>query len=230
MPLNFTELTTTLRAGHPITPQNIHDILTASAAATFALAELAADHRRTHYSTTLTLTNHPTPATPSTLLEITSPLDPNDLTTTIADLTADPTTAIAVDFISTPAPITPMQALRVLAALRLASPATSLHLGPSRHTTLKSLQPLALHIINSLTLLTYPHHNAATIFEDLKLIRDTGLTTSGTTITDLTQHYIQDLTNHGIPNAPDLANAILTPPAPTGGCGGNCACGSGGCS
>ena len=123
MTLNFSDLAARLRAGETASPANLHDILTASPAATFALMELAAELRATHFGSTITAINllgAPERQVASSLVEVAAPLDADALAATLADLAADPAVEhIDVDFVGVPA-LAPMEALRVLAAARLA--------------------------------------------------------------------------------------------------------------
>lgn len=236
MALNFAELTTAMRAGKQATDQDVHDVLTASPAATFALVEFAAEYRRTFFKNTVEVSNlmgaENLAQPPAALLEVTAPLDAEALTAQIVDLAGDDDIQrITVDFVQGEKNLIPMEALRVLAAVRLAAPVKSLRLGATRETVLKSLQPLALHMVDALYLHEYPAAEPRLIFEDLKLLRDAGLTVDGAEGRDLPADYAADLVGRGVEDAPELARLILDGTgAPTGGgCGGNCACGSGGC-
>lgn len=235
MALNFAELTTAMRAGHQATAQDIHDILTASPAATFALVEFAAEYRRTFFKNTVEISNlisaKNLPQPPAALLEVAAPLDAEALATQILDLADDKDIQrVTVDFVQGDNTLIPMEALRVLAAIRLAAPAKSLRLGPTRAAVLKSLQPLALHMADALYLHEYPAADPRLIFEDLKLLRDAGLTVNGADGRDLPADYTADLIERGLEDAPELARLLLDGAgALAGGCGGNCACGSGGC-
>lgn len=231
MTLNFSDLAARLRAGETASPADLYDVLTASPAATFALMELAAELRATHFGSTITAINllgTPERQVASSLVEVAAPLDADALAATLADLAADPAVErIDVDFVGLPA-LAPMEALRVLAAARLAAPAKSLHLGESRDMTLRSLQPLAVGALDSLVLTVDPAQPRL-IFEDLKLIVGAGLTIADAGDRDLVAEYVEHLRAAGVEDADAYAQVALEGAASGGGCGGNCACGSGGC-
>ena len=227
MTLNFSDLAARLRAGETASPADLYDVLTASPAATFALMDLAAELRATHFDSTITVTNllgAPERQVASSLVEVAAPLDADALAATLADLAADPAVErIDVDFVGLPA-LAPMEALRVLAAARLAAPAQSLHLGESREMTLRSLQPLAVGALDSLVLTVDPAQPRL-IFEDLKLIVGAGLTIADAGDRDLVAEYVEYLRAAGVEDADAYAQVALEGAAS----GGNCACGSGGC-
>ncbi|WP_326503813.1 hypothetical protein [Rothia nasimurium] len=231
MTLNFSNLAARLRAGETASPSDLHDVLTASPAATFALMDLAAELRATHFGSTITATNllgAPVRQVASSLVEVAAPLAADALAATLADLAADPAVErIDVDFVGIPA-LAPMEALRVLAAARLAAPVKSLHLGESREMTLRSLQPLAVGALDSLVLTVDPAQPRL-IFEDLKLIVGAGLTIADTGDRDLVAEYVEHLRAAGVEDADAYAQVALEGAASGSGCGGNCACGSGGC-
>lgn len=231
MTLNFSDLAARLRAGETASPADLHDVLTASPAATFALIDLAAELRATHFGSTITATNllgAPARQVASSLVEVAAPLDADALAATLADLAADPAVErIDVDFVGVPV-LAPMEALRVLAAARLAAPVKSLHLGESREMTLRSLQPLAVGALDSLVLTVDPAQPRL-IFEDLKLIVGAGLTIADAGDRDLVAEYVEHLRAAGVEDADAYAQVALEGAASGGGCGGNCACGSGGC-
>lgn len=230
MTLNFSDLTRRVRAGQSTTAEDIADVLTASAAATFALMEFAAELRQQHFGTLMTVTNllgAPAETKAGVRLEITAPLDPATLVPLLID-EDDTTEALELDFVAGEATLLPMEALRVIAAARIAAPARSLHLGSSREVTLRSLQPLAVGAIDSLVL-NDSLEEPRLVFEDLKLIVGAGLTIEGAGDRDLVAEYVDYLSQHGVADAETYAQVALAGSDSTGGCGGNCACGSGGC-
>ena len=168
----------------------------------------------------------------SVLVEVSAPINADELTETIMGIASDSEVQrTTVEFMQGLAPHLPMEALRVLAAFRLASPVKSLRLGASRASTLRSLQPLAVHIIDSMLLSEFSTDQPQAIFEDLKLIRDAGVVVDGSAGRDLVSEYVSDLEGRGIAHAAELAELVTnTADQSRGGCGGNCACGSGGCS
>ena len=211
MAFNFSDFTTKVRAGGNATAEDIHGILTASPAATFALVEFAAEQRRLFFQNSLEAgnllgsENMVKPA--SVLVEINAPINADELTETIMGVASDSEVQrTAVEFVQGQAPHLPMEALRVLAAFRLASPVKSLRLGTSRTSTLRSLQPLAVHMIDSMLLSEFSADQPQAIFEDLKLIRDAGVVVDGSAGRDLVSEYVADLEGRGIANAAELAS------------------------
>ncbi|MDY6051045.1 MAG: hypothetical protein SPI83_01345 [Rothia sp. (in: high G+C Gram-positive bacteria)] len=231
MTLNFSDLATRLRAGENASLGDLHKVLIASPAATFALIELAAELRTEHFGTTLTVTNllgAPGGQVASAPVEVSAPLDTHALAATLVELAANTSVQrIDLDYVGQPS-LTPMEALRVLAATRLAAPAKSLHLGEGRETTLRSLQPLAVRALDSLVLTVDPAQPSL-VFEDLKLIVGAGLTVAHADDRDLVADYVAYLRNAGVEGADAYAHSALEGADAGGGCGGNCACGAGGC-
>ncbi|MDY3048309.1 MAG: hypothetical protein SOR40_00820 [Rothia sp. (in: high G+C Gram-positive bacteria)] len=232
MTLNFSDLAQQVRSGQPLSSSDFYDLLTASPAATFALADLAAEIRTAHFGSYLTAGNLPGAeegSGPATFLDL-STYDPQKLADQLAHLATDPAAEPGqLGILWGPeAQWTPMEALRVLLTLRLALPQQSLHLGAEREKIFRSLQPLALRVIDSLEL-AYQPAEPQLIFEDLKLIVGAGLTLAGAENRNLVEEYVQALTDAGVQGAPALAQSLLGPEGQTGGCGGSCACGSGGC-
>lgn len=230
MTLNFSDLTRRVRAGQNATAEDIADVLTASPAATFALMEFAAELRQKHFGALVTVTNllgAPAEAKAGVRLEVTAPLDPATLVPLLAG-ESETSQRLELHFVAGEATLLPMEALRMIAAARIAAPARSLHLGPSREGTLRSLQPLAVGAVDSLVLndsLDEPR----LVFEDLKLIVGAGLTIEGAAERDLVAEYVDYLGQHGVTDAEAYAQVALAGADSAGGCGGNCACGSGGC-
>lgn len=236
MTFNFSDFTTKVRAGGNATAEDVHGILTASPAATFALVEFAAEQRRLFFQNSLEVSNllgaenMAKPA--SVLVEVSAPINADELTETIMGIAFDPDVQrTTLEFVQGQGSHLPMEALRMLAAFRLASPVKSLRLGSSRASALRSLQPLAIHMIDSMLLSEFSADQPQAIFEDLKLIRDAGVVMEGSAGRDLVSDYVSHLEMRGVSNAAEIA-ALVTDAANQvrGGCGGNCACGSGGCS
>ncbi|GGH66441.1 hypothetical protein [Rothia aerolata] len=248
MTLNFAELTQKMRAGARPDEEDILAVLEAGPGATFALVEFASEFRRMFFQNTLEVTNLLTPAgkVPP------APVDEGAVVTVGAgESTAELAAAIiqagqaedsglvtvnykvpdADDEASSADSLTPMYCLRVLAAVRLVSVAKSVRVGQGRDLHLRSLQALAMHVLDSLQLRDYRESEAAGIFDDLKLIRDAGLSVNGAEGRDLEAEYITYLESEGVEDARATAEAILagTENLGGGGCGGNCSCGSGGC-
>ncbi|MDN5861206.1 MAG: biotin synthase BioB [Pseudonocardia sp.] len=75
--------------------------------------------------------------------------------------------------------LTPLRALRILALARLACPATEVRIAGGREMHLRSLQPLALHVANSLFLGDYLTSEGQAARADLEMIADGGFTVLG---------------------------------------------------
>lgn len=231
MTLNFSDLTGRVRAQQSATADDLREVLTASPAATFALIEFAAELRNQHFGQLITVTNllGVEGASPVTdRLELAAPLEFEGLVGALHDL-SDREGALALDFVVGSDGLMPMEALRIIAAARLAAPEKSLHLGPSRELALRSLQPLALGAVDSVEL-TVDATQPGLVFEDLKLIVGAGFTIAGAGVRDLVAEYTDHLRTLGVEDADVYAQVALADSAGAGGgCGGNCACGSGGC-
>jgi biotin synthase len=70
--------------------------------------------------------------------------------------------------------LTPMRSLRILALVRFACPATEIRMAGGREMHLRSLQPLALHVANSLFLGDYLTSEGQAAKADLAMIVDAG--------------------------------------------------------
>lgn len=125
-------------------------------------------------------------------------------------------------------PLPPMEALKLLALLGLALPETRLHLGEGRQAAFRSLQPLAVRILDSL-LLRQDLEAPGLVFEDLALIVGADRIIAGAQERDLVAEYILYLQSQGVEDALAVAAEVLAPEFAGSGCGGNCACGAGGC-
>lgn len=77
--------------------------------------------------------------------------------------------------------LTPAACLRVLALVRFACPATELRMAGGREMHLRSLQPLALHVANSLFLGDYLTSEGQEATADLDMIADNGFVVLGST-------------------------------------------------
>ena len=250
MTLNFAEFTQKMRAGATPTEQDLLDIITAGPGATFALVEFAAEYRRTYFRNTVEVVNlldasGSLPETGEPVGAVVNVGDGESAEQLAASLAKaggnDAAGRVIVNFLvptteqDAPgaADLTPMQCLRVLAAARLAAPAKSLRVGEGRRVHLRSLQSLAMHVIDSIYLSDYRDSEAAAVFEDLKLIQGAGLQVIGAEQRDLAADYVSYLRGEGVEDAQAYADTILGDDEPDaasgGGCGGNCACGSGGC-
>ncbi|GAA1849916.1 biotin synthase BioB [Pseudonocardia ailaonensis] len=70
--------------------------------------------------------------------------------------------------------LTPLQSLRILAMARFACPAAEIRMAGGREMHLRSLQPLALHVVNSLFLGDYLTSEGQEANADLAMIADAG--------------------------------------------------------
>ncbi|WP_421084259.1 biotin synthase BioB [Rothia nasimurium] len=121
--------------------------------------------------------------------------------------------------------LTPMRCLRILATVRLVAPEKELRMAGGREMHLRTLQPLALHVVNSLFLGDYLTSTGQSALEDLKMIRDGGFVVLGAEDRDLVAEHEDYLRAHGVDLAQEVAPATA-PCGATGGCGG---CSSGAC-
>ncbi|WP_083090934.1 biotin synthase BioB [Rothia nasimurium] len=122
--------------------------------------------------------------------------------------------------------LTPMRCLRILAAVRLVAPEKEIRMAGGREMHLRSLQPLALHVVNSLFLGDYLTSTGQSALDDLRMIRDGGFVVLGAENRDLVAEHEEYLRAHGV----DLAQETATAPAPCGASGGCGGCSSGACS
>lgn len=75
--------------------------------------------------------------------------------------------------------LTPQRALRILAVVRFVCPDRELRMAAGREVHLRTLQPLALHVANSLFLGDYLTSEGQAAAADLDMIRDGGFTVLG---------------------------------------------------
>nr|WP_232668559.1 biotin synthase BioB [Pseudonocardia sp. TRM90224] len=75
--------------------------------------------------------------------------------------------------------LTPLRSLRILALARFACPATEIRMAGGREMHLRSLQPLALHVANSLFLGDYLTSEGQAARTDLAMITDAGFEVLG---------------------------------------------------
>ena len=121
--------------------------------------------------------------------------------------------------------LTPLRCLRILATVRLVAPEKELRMAGGREMHLRSLQPLALHVVNSLFLGDYLTSTGQSALDDLKMIRDGGFVVLGAEDRDLVAEHEDYLRAHGV----DLAQETAVAPAPCGASGGCGGCSSGAC-
>jgi biotin synthase len=75
--------------------------------------------------------------------------------------------------------LTPQRCLRILAMVRFVCPSSEVRLAGGREIHLRSLQPLALHIVNSIFLGDYLTSEGQAGGKDLEMIADAGFTVEG---------------------------------------------------
>jgi len=75
--------------------------------------------------------------------------------------------------------LTPQRCLRILAMVRFVCPDAEVRLAGGREIHLRTLQPLALHIVNSIFLGDYLTSEGQSGSADLALIADAGFTVEG---------------------------------------------------
>lgn len=100
--------------------------------------------------------------------------------------------------------LTPMACLRILATVRMAAPEKELRMAGGREIHLRSLQPLALQVVNSLFLGDYLTSEGQSALDDLKMIRDGGFEVLGAEGRDLVAEHEEFLAAHG--HAADAAH------------------------
>lgn len=122
--------------------------------------------------------------------------------------------------------LTPMRCLRILATVRLVAPEKELRMAGGREMHLRSLQPLALHVVNSLFLGDYLTSEGQSALEDLRMIRDGGFEVLGAEGRDLVAEHEEFMRAHGVGPSAEQASAGVSPcGSVSDGCGG---CGSAG--
>ncbi|GAA3880051.1 biotin synthase BioB [Streptomyces sedi] len=84
--------------------------------------------------------------------------------------------------------LTPARALRILAMVRFVCPDVEVRLAGGRETHLRSLQPLALHVANSIFLGDYLTSEGQAGQEDLAMIADAGFEVEGAETDTLPDH------------------------------------------
>ncbi|MDT0344265.1 biotin synthase BioB [Streptomyces litchfieldiae] len=84
--------------------------------------------------------------------------------------------------------LTPQRALRILAMVRFVCPDAEVRLSGGRELHLRSLQPLALHVVNSIFLGDYLTSEGQAGQADLDMIADAGFEVEGAETTTLPEH------------------------------------------
>ncbi|MFE3471521.1 biotin synthase BioB [Streptomyces bacillaris] len=118
--------------------------------------------------------------------------------------------------------LTPQRCLRILAMVRFVCPDVEVRLAGGREVHLRSMQPLALHLVNSIFLGDYLTSEGQAGQADLDMIADAGFEVEGADTTTLPRHRADALTGGG-------CGSQATAPEQAGGCGSHEASGGGGC-
>ncbi len=84
--------------------------------------------------------------------------------------------------------LTPQRCLRILAMARFTCPDAEVRLAGGREIHLRSLQPLALHVVNSIFLGDYLTSEGQAGARDLEMIADAGFTVEGAAERTLPEH------------------------------------------
>ncbi|MGW7488159.1 biotin synthase BioB [Streptomyces sp. NPDC054786] len=112
--------------------------------------------------------------------------------------------------------LTPQRALRILAMVRFVCPDVEVRLAGGREVHLRSMQPLALHLVNSIFLGDYLTSEGQAGKDDLAMIEDAGFEVEGTDTTTLPEHRRQDGDEVAAEAVADDAEAeAVTVPAPS---------------
>lgn len=222
--MSFTELAERVTVAEPATREELEGMLTAPEAQTFSMVDAASSLRYRFFQNTVKLGNleGSSAGFEGKVLEIAPDLTNEDIAADIAQI-AGTKDAITVDFLQLEGhdSVAAMRALRILAATRMAAPRATIVVGEGRADTLRSLQPLALHLANALNLADRSAENGALVLADLTMIADGRFKVLGAENRDLLTEHKEFMKAQGF----DLPDVKPT----SGGCGGNCACGSGGC-
>jgi biotin synthase len=86
--------------------------------------------------------------------------------------------------------LTPQRALRILAMVRFICPDVEVRLAAGREVHLRTLQPLALHLANSIFLGDYLTSEGQAAKTDLEMITDAGFEVEGTDRITLPEHRV----------------------------------------
>ncbi|MFG2894611.1 biotin synthase BioB [Streptomyces sp. NPDC048248] len=112
--------------------------------------------------------------------------------------------------------LTPQRALRILAMVRFVCPDVEVRLAGGREVHLRSMQPLALHLVNSIFLGDYLTSEGQAGKDDLAMIADAGFEVEGTDTTTLPEHRASAEAEAPAEAGQDIAAAepTATVPAP----------------
>ncbi|MCL7496168.1 biotin synthase BioB [Streptomyces sp. MCA2] len=111
--------------------------------------------------------------------------------------------------------LTPQRALRILAMVRFVCPDIEVRLAGGREVHLRSMQPLALHLVNSIFLGDYLTSEGQAGQDDLAMIEDAGFEVEGTDTTTLPEHRRQCGAGVADQAAAEAEAPATTVPAPS---------------
>ncbi|MGI5261835.1 biotin synthase BioB [Streptomyces angustmyceticus] len=111
--------------------------------------------------------------------------------------------------------LTPQRALRILAMVRFVCPDIEVRLAGGREVHLRSMQPLALHLVNSIFLGDYLTSEGQAGKDDLAMIEDAGFEVEGTDTTTLPEHRRPDADEPAEATVEEAAAPAATVPAPS---------------
>ncbi|RPK67914.1 Biotin synthase [Streptomyces sp. ADI96-02] len=123
--------------------------------------------------------------------------------------------------------LTPQRCLRILAMVRFVCPDVEVRLAGGREVHLRSMQPLALHLVNSIFLGDYLTSEGQAGQADLDMIADAGFEVEGAGTTTLPRHRADAAAGCGSPAASDSAGCGSHGASEAAGCGSHG--GGGGC-
>ncbi|MGW0642538.1 biotin synthase BioB [Streptomyces sp. S063] len=120
--------------------------------------------------------------------------------------------------------LTPQRCLRILAMVRFVCPDVEVRLAGGREVHLRSMQPLALHLVNSIFLGDYLTSEGQAGQADLDMIADAGFEVEGAGTTTLPRHRA-DALGGGCGTSAEPAGCGTQEPAGCGSHGGGGGCG-----
>lgn len=217
----YTELIQRVADETPATLQEISSLLAEPTAQTFAIVDAASSLRYRFFQNKVTALATGEATGEKTVLEIAPDLNSDDIAADIAR-SAGATGTLEIDFLAMEGyrPLPAMTALRIIAVARIAAPEATLLLGEGRAQTLNSLQALALHVANGVVLADRDDSSGLALLADLQILSDGNFKVLGAEDRDLVAEHEAYMREAG----------YEVPLAETSsGCGGSCACGSGGC-
>jgi biotin synthase len=109
--------------------------------------------------------------------------------------------------------LTPQRCLRILAMVRFVCPDVEVRLAGGREIHLRTLQPLALHLVNSIFLGDYLTSEGQAGKADLDMITDAGFEVEGTQTTTLPEHRHSQEAPGGDPAGQAAPAAVISGPA-----------------